>query len=250
MRPELPAVLPGVVGERDVPLVERDVDPLGSARLGLDEVTGCDRLIQICVEIGRGRQVTGQVVTVLPVVGMQGQVVDQAVCALEHLGVPGREAGHLVLRAAGDHEVDTGVNPPHDGGRLGGQFAVGAGAPVADLPRPVHLVAQAPGLDAVRLLGAVTDPQVGQRGPGPEVGVLDEVPRLRDAPGAQVDGVHHLGADQVQPAGHLAEAEGVALDAPPGEVEPRRTVLDRPDAVLPVVARGEVAARVAHDRGA
>ena len=45
------------------------------------------------------------------------------------------------------------------------------------LPRAVHLVAEAPELDAVRLLAAVAAAEVGQRGAAGMVAVLDQVAR-------------------------------------------------------------------------
>src|SRR6185369_7816664 len=43
-------------------------------------------------------------------------------------------------------------------------------------------------------------------------------------------------------------AKGIGLGRHPREVEPGGTILDRADAVLPVVPGDEIAARVAHDR--
>ena len=50
-----------------------------------------------------------------------------------------------------------------------------------------------------------------------------------------------------RPGDELVGADLVGLDRAPGEVEPRRPLLARADAVLPVVGGHEVAARVAHD---
>ena len=52
------------------------------------------------------------------------------------------------------------------------------------------------------------------------------------------------------PGEELVGADLVGLDRAPGQVEPPRARLARPDAVLPVVAGDEVAARVADDRDA
>ena len=48
----------------------------------------------------------------------------------------------------------------------------------------------------------------------------------------------------------LVGAEPIGLDVVPGQLGPRRTLILRADAVLPVVAGGEVAARPAQDRHA
>ncbi len=83
--------------------------------------------------------------------------------------------------------------------RLRGELAVVVGGAVAELPRAVHLVAEAPHPDAERLGAAVGDALVGQRGAGADVGVLEQVERLQRAAGAEVDGEHQLAADLVEP---------------------------------------------------
>jgi hypothetical protein len=119
-----------------------------------------------------------------------------------------------------------------------------------DLPRAVQLVAQAPELDVVRVLDPVRPAQVGQVGAARVVAVLEEVARLGDTAGAEVDRHHRLDAGDVRPVHELVEPHAVGLDRPPGEVEARGPVLDRTDAVLPAVAGDEVAARVPHQRRA
>lgn len=91
---------------------------------------------------------------------------------------------------------------------------------------------------------------VGELGAAGVVGVLDEVHRLGDATGAEVERHHRLGlrSDLPQEGHELAQAEAVGLGGPPGDVEPARPALDRADAVLPAVAGDEVASGVA-DRG-
>src|SRR5690606_16049315 len=134
--------------------------------------------------------------------------------------------------------------------RLGGEPTVLGGGRVPDLPRAVHLVAQAPQLDAERVRAAVGPAQVGVLRATGVVGVLQDVAGLLDAAGAEVDRHHRLGARRLRPAGELAETELVGLDRAPGPVEPARPLLLRADPVLPVVAGDEVAAGVAHDGGA
>ena len=121
-----------------------------------------------------------------------------------------------------------------------------AGGLVADLPRPVHLVAEAPQPDVVRLRAAMTAPQVGPVRAAGQVAVLHQVGRGLDAPGAQVDRHHRRQAVALGPGQELVGADLVALDRPPREVEPTRAPIPGADAVLPPVARDEVATWVAH----
>ena len=122
------------------------------------------------------------------------------------------------------------------------------GGLVADLPRTVHFVAEAPVLDAERLGAAVRLAQVAPVAAGRPVDVLDEVARFVEAARAEVDGEHHLGSDGRAPIGEFVHADGVRFGGVPGEVEPRRALFARADAVLPVVGGDEIAAGIAHDR--
>ena len=70
------------------------------------------------------------------------------------------------------------------------------------------------------------------------------------AAGAEVDREHRLDPGRAAPGDELVGAEGVGLGREPGEVEAPGPRLERADAVLPVVAGDEVAAGIAHHRGA
>src|SRR6185437_3468592 len=65
-----------------------------------------------------------------------------------------------------------------------------------------------------------------------------------DAARAEVDGHHEFRAGQLEPARELVDADLVRLEGVPGEVPAHRTLLTRPDRVLPAEARDEVAARI------
>jgi hypothetical protein len=101
----------------------------------------------------------------------------------------------------------------------------------------------------VRLLPAVLAAEVGQRRAARVVAVLDELAGGVGPAGAEIDRQHGLDAGAAAPVDELVGAEGVGLGRLPSQVEPPRPLLDRPDAVLPVVAGDEVAAWVAHDGG-
>ena len=149
---------------------------------------------------------------------------------------------------AAGHQLQARVDHAHGSGGLGGQPAVLVGGLVADLPRAVHLVAQAPHPDAVRFLGAVRDPQVRQRGAGREVAVFQQVQRLGDAAGAEVDGHHrlHPGLARSRRRTRPGRTRWSRCCARPGRAG--EAAVARADAVLPAVAGDEVAAGVA-DRG-
>ena len=102
--------------------------------------------------------------------------------------------GICAFGAAADHELERRVDLAHGLRRLGGELAVVIGAAVTELPRPVHLVAEAPHPHRVRLDPAVLDPGVGQLGARTDVGVLEDVESLLDTAGAEVHRVHQLAA--------------------------------------------------------
>ena len=90
--------------------------------------------------------------------------------------------------------------------------------------------------------------QVAPVAAGRAVDVFDEIARLVEAARAEIDGEHHLGADRLAPFGEFVHADRVRFGRVPGEIEPRRPLLARADAVLPIVGGDEIAAGIAHDR--
>ena len=155
--------------------------------------------------VAHGEEAGGVAVALL-VVGVAGDVVDVVVGVAQDGVLPRPEGRHLRVRAAADDELEVGVELAHGLGRLRGDLAVVLGVAVAELPGPVHLVAQAPHRDAVRVDAAVLDAGVGERRARADVGVLEDVDGLQHAAGAEVDRVHQLAADLLQPAGELVEA--------------------------------------------
>ena len=106
---------------------------------------------------------------------------------------------------------------------------------MADLPRAVHLVAEAPEAHVVGVFRAVRTAQVGQGRAARHVAALHPVRGILDAPGAEVDGEHGVGPGRTAPGDELVGADRVALDAAPGEVDATRALFARADAVLSVV---------------
>ena len=78
------------------------------------------------------------------------------------------------------------------------------------------------------------------------VGVFHNVPGVFRAPGAQIDGVHHLAAGCGAPVGKFVEAHLVGLGGEPGQIQPLGPLLPGTHTVLPVEAGDEIAAGVAH----
>ena len=184
------------------------------------------------------------------VVGVERDVVDDVVRLVEHGRLPRPERRHRRMRAAAGHELEVGVGLAHGPRRLGGEPAVLRCGLVSRLPRSVHLVAEAPQPDGVGIGSTVVDALVRQRRARGVVGVLQQVERLGDAAGAEVDGHHRLDTGPTGPLDELVDTDLVGLGAAPGEVAPHRTAITRPDTVLPAVVGDEVAARIAHHRDA
>ena len=134
--------------------------------------------------------------------------------------------------------------------RLGGEPPVLCCGLVSGLPRPVELVAETPQTNGVRIRSTVSDTLLRQRRARWVIGVLQQVERLGDPSGAEVDGEHRLDSSPAAPRDELVHADLVGLDAAPGEVAAHRTAVTRSDAVLPAVVGHEVAARIAHNRDA
>ena len=143
------------------------------------------------------------------------------------------------------------VGAAHGLGRLQGELGVVLRVLVAELPGPVDLVAQAPDLDVPGLVAAVLAPllrPVGVAGSRCVYSTQLRASSTRAQPGVDA----HVGLDPelLGIAQELVRAEAVALDHVPGLVAADRPLVARADAILPVVAGGEVAARPAQERHA
>src|SRR5207253_8275734 len=85
---------------------------------------------------------------------------------------------------------------------------------VTDLPGPVQLVAEAPGADVVRLLGAVGTPKVGELGAPRVVAVLHEVDGLRYPASAEIHSQDGINLRAPAPGGEVVHPHGVGPDPP------------------------------------
>ena len=230
----------------DVPLVEAQVGALLAALPRLDVAAHRVHLLDLAVDRRAYRQVVGRVVVGVADVAVQADVVGQIAHVLQHRAVPLHVGGELHGAGAARHQLNGRVGILHHLGGLLGADGVLVGRHVAELPLAIHLVAQAPQSDVVRFGCAGRRAQVGVARAGGAVAVLDPVARLLRGAGAEVDGHHRRPVHLPAQPDELLGAESVGLDTLPGQLAHPRTLLARADAVLPVVAGGEVAARVAH----
>ena len=80
------------------------------------------------------------------------------------------------------------------------------------------------------------------------IAVFNQVSRGITAPGTEVDRHHRLDARCLAPVHEFIGAETVGLGAEPCKVKTGRPLVDRTDAVFPVIAGDEISAGVTHDR--
>ena len=119
---------------------------------------------------------------------------------------------------------------------------------MSELPGSIDLVAERPVLDVPGLIASVLAALLRPVRLLLSVRVLDPVPGVVDGAEAEVDADVRLRVDHRGVAEELVGAEAVGFDVVPGELEARRTLVLRTDAVSPVVAGAEVAARPSQDR--
>jgi hypothetical protein len=232
----------------DVPLVDAERDPPPGSGAQAGGVGDRRDFVDEAVDQVGARQQRRQVACEVVQVDVQRDVVDVLERVREDGLLPGAEGRHVAARRAADRELERRIEQLHHLGRLRGDAAVLVGRLGFHLPRAVHLVAEAPEAHRVRRRPAVRDAQVGELAAARMVAVLEQPPCGVAAAGAEVDREHRLDAGDATPVDELVGAEVVRLSRQPREVEPARPPLARADAVLPLVAGDEVAARVADER--
>ncbi len=179
---------------------------------------------------------------------MQRDAVHLVVALLQDLAIPGEIRRHE--RAAGStrDQPQVRIDHPHLLGGVARLPPVLACLQLADLPGPVHLVAEAPVADVVRPIVPVRASELAPPRAAREVAVLDVGDGHLDRAGAEVQPEQRLGAHHAAPLEELVGAELVRLERIPGTIEHHRTLRLRADPVEPVVARDEIAPRIANDR--
>ena len=118
---------------------------------------------------------------------------------------------------------------------------------MADLPRAVHFVSEAPQLDAKGLLKAIFTAQICIVGIGVQVAVFHELAGLIRASGAQIDRHHDIGIGTLRPFLEFVDAHLVGLDGAPGQFQLARSLFLGTGTVFPVVAGHKIAAGITHD---
>ena len=224
-------------------LVEGEHQLAGGAHLGLDKVAQGRLGLDVVLDVRRAAQQLEVVPRGGGVVVVQRDVVHGVVALLQHLQIPLGEVPHKGGGGAAHRRLDGAVHPLHGLGGLVGQDAVALGVllPGGYLPGAVHLVAQVPGLYAVGLLPAVLAAQIGPIGAAGMVGVLGDVDGVQQGAGAQVDGVHGLGANLFRPLQVLVVAHVVGDVLVPGQIQVGLALLLGADGVLPLPAGDKVA---------
>ena len=163
----------------DVPFVDAQADALVALLAAGDAIRDAGHGPDHPVELARAREVRlGRGVCGGVDVAVQRDVVGHVPGEVEDRLLPRAERGHAGSGAPARHELDRGVHETHDLAGLGRQPAVLDRRLAADLPRAVHLVAEAPGPDAMWLTvtvgrSAIREARAGRRscstrrGPGP-----------------------------------------------------------------------------------
>ena len=118
---------------------------------------------------------------------------------------------------------------------------------MAGLPRAIHLIAQAPHLDAERLIGTIGATLLGELGAAGNIRVFQQVEGLFKTTGTQIYGFHQLvAAGFFQPFRHFVQTKLIGLGGMPCQVQATRPLITRTNAILPAIAGNEIAARIAN----
>ena len=248
MRRRLPAAVHLHVLIPDVPLIERQIDAFAGALHAAHVVEQPRIVVDDPFDFDALRQKPRRIILIVVAIAVRRNVID-VVPAILHYDPVIRQIGrHAASRRAARHEFDRRIETLH-------QFSSLVCAPcilfrrhVTRLPRTVHLVAETPGLDLIRIATAVRDTFVRPVGACGQVTVLDECGGFGSAPRTEIDRHHRLRAELFRPLHKLIGADLIGLDALPGVVGTHRALIARSDTVCPVVVADEVAAGIAHHR--
>ncbi len=179
--------------EPDIPFVEGEIELLFAALLSLNVITdGRDRADEAVHVDGFGKEV-GRVVVHIAIIGVQREIIDLFIGVVEHGGFPRTVGRHLGVGATGHYQFDGRVHPLHHLGGFDGETAIFVGGLGAGLPRTVHLVAETPDFDVMRVGIAVGAAAVAPQRAAGEVAVFEQVARGLRAPPAQVVRPHGRG---------------------------------------------------------
>ena len=217
-----------------VPLVQRDADVFALERFQRAPVAA----------VGVGLQ--SHSLRHLADVGDQVGFFAAVEMLADQVHVIGTMGHHALAPGAGRadrHELDRGVFRAHGIGKHVVLLDVLLQRHVPELPAAVHLVADAPPLDPVRLGVAVFSAEATQGRVRGAVGVLELLDGRGHLALTAVDDHQRLGIELAAQEHELVEPEIVVLHARPGRVLSRRPAVAVADPVAPVVAADKVAAR-------
>src|SRR5215204_289841 len=229
------------LAEPDVPLVVGNVDGVFHAPFVAGSFDHGPRGAQGAVSLVGGEDV--RPVVVASRVDVYAVVVDERREAFDHHPVPIRQAAE----AAAD-ELYVLIRQSHHLGELTGFTHVVFGGERPDLPLTIHLVAQSPVLDVVRILVAVLAPEVRPVGIACTVAVLYPGLGFVHRARAYVDADVWFCPHQAAVLDKLVRAEAVGLLGGPCKIHLPRTLLPRAYPVRPVVTANEVSAGPTQDR--
>jgi hypothetical protein len=128
----------------DIPLIEGDGDAPHTAPRRLHPVCGSGDRLDEGLHVHSRSQKAAPITVRLLVIGVAGNEVHVLVAVLQHHTFPRPERRHRPAGAAADHKLQARIQLPHRPGHLACDLAVIIGAAMADLPRPIHLIAEAP----------------------------------------------------------------------------------------------------------
>ena len=161
---------------------------------------------------------------------MEANVISIIAEVVEHSPVPFHVAPPVGTTRTARDQLQTPVGVLHHFRGLLGADGILVGRHVAKLPRAVHLVAQAPEVDSVRL----------------PIAILHPVARFLGRAGAKVNAEHRRPIKLPAELDKFVGAKLIRFNALPGEFANNRPLRARADTVFPVIAGRKVAAGIAH----
>ena len=117
-----------------------------------------------------------------------------------------------------------------------------------DLPVPVHLIAQTPGLDAVRLFVPVCRPEITVVCAGLHITIFQHRKRFLDSLGSKIHCIDRCNLCRVRPLHKFIQTDLVCLNTFPRQIPLPRAFLHRSDPVPPVIVGDKIAPGIAHRR--
>ena len=211
------------------------LDIVADADLGVEELLVESGAVEECSVVSLGS----------PVIVVDGEVIHQRVAFLQGYPLPVGIACKQGRRGTADADLEVGIHVFEDLGDFIRLDAVCLGILFKriDLPGTVHLVAEVPCPDIVRLGVAVLLSQVGPVGAAFEVGVLHAADGAVDVPGAEVERIQRFCAGFCGPLKVLVMSELIGFELFPGQIQVSFSVFPGAYGVSPVPAGHEVASR-------